>query len=201
MMVDFTPLDLVICLAVLAANLYLLWRQGRGWPYLVCFAVFGVYLIALLSVVIFPFTIPDTSHGVFPNMLMPSFNLIPFYFGPCYSAGMCVRGILQNVVLTFPFGFGLSFLMRVRPKQIWGWALAVGVGLELAQLLVSIIFKSPFRIVDINDLILNAAGVLFGYGIFWLFARGFLRWTRKRPLRPTDLITFLQRVTLQTETP
>jgi len=50
--------------------------------------------------------------------------------------------------------------------------LAAGAGLviETAQFLVSLGIGGRYRGVDINDVLLNAAGVLIGYGLFRVFA-------------------------------
>jgi len=59
--------------------------------------------------------------------------------------------IVDNILLTIPFGFGINFLARVRPKGIFWLAPAVGLGLELAQLCISLLSRSGSRASDIND--------------------------------------------------
>ena len=74
-----------------------------------------------------------------------------------------------------PFGFGIHFLARIKPKNMPWLALALGVGFELSQLILSLAFRSGFRAVDINDAIFNAAGALLGYAVFWVFGRVYAR--------------------------
>ena len=106
----------------------------------------------------------------------PSINLIPFYFGSCGELpGACLMNIIGNILLTVPFGFGVSFVMRLKAKDILWLAIGVGLAFETIQLIVSVIFRSSFRSVDINDVILNAAGVLLGFVIFGIFVRLYSR--------------------------
>jgi glycopeptide antibiotics resistance protein len=117
-------------------------------------------------VVAFPFPV-----GIPNPHFRPSINLIPFNFGYCdpLVKSLCLRNLYENILLTIPFGFGVSFIIRIKPKNIFWLALTFGLALELIQFIISIVVQSPFRIVDINDVMLNAMGVLVGYGIFRLF--------------------------------
>ncbi len=49
-------------------------------------------------------------------------------------------------------------------------ALAIGFGFEFFQLVISLVFRSGFRSIDINDVMLNALGGLTGYALFRAFA-------------------------------
>ncbi len=65
------------------------------------------------------------------------------------------------------------FLGTLRPHAL-GWrrtlltGLAVSVAVEGAQLGLSLLMGYWYRVADIDDLILNTAGVLLGYGAFRL---------------------------------
>ncbi len=164
MMVYFTAVDLFVGLIVLFIILTVLWKQKRSFAYMFFFSVFWIYLMGVFSVVVFPFPI-----GVGNPNFKPSINLIPLHFGDCSFVMLCIRNIYENILLTMPFGFGISFIARIKSQNILWLALAVGFSFEITQLVISLIFKSAFRSVDINDVILNAAGVLLGYGVFRIF--------------------------------
>ena len=70
-----------------------------------------------------------------------------------------------------PYGFVINFLTGMNAKKIVRISICLGLGLEMAQLLLSLALRYPYRVVDINDAIFNAFGVLLGYGLFKLFAR------------------------------
>lgn len=69
-----------------------------------------------------------------------------------------------------PFGFGVNFIGRFRRKDFLWLPFAVGFGIELSQLVMNFLLRYPYRVVDITDALLNAAGVLIGYGFFRIFS-------------------------------
>jgi len=147
--------------------------------------------MGVVSVVVFPFPIDIPN----PNF-KPSINLIPFYFGSCfdYLPALCLRNIYENILLTIPFGFGISFVMQFKPKNIIWLALAVGFAFELTQLIISLLFRTAFRSVDINDLILNAIGVLLGYGIFKIFGWLYLFVTHRFSIQPKTIFAYIYNI-------
>jgi len=113
--------------------------------------------------------------------------------------GLCVRSILDNIILTIPFGFGVNFLVRVKPKNVFWLSTAVGLGFELSQLILSTVFRSGFRAVDINDAILNATGVLLGYAFFRAFAWSYLKATEHFSIKHKWLFAEIYDVVFQTQ--
>jgi glycopeptide antibiotics resistance protein len=63
----------------------------------------------------------------------------------------------------------VSFIARLKARDFLWLALTVGLSIELAQLAVSLVIGGAYRGVDINDVLLNAAGVLIGFACFRLF--------------------------------
>ena len=164
MMVYFTTVHLFIGVIALFIVLIILWKQKKSFSYLFFFSIFGMYMLGVVSVIVFPFPL-----GIPAPNFKPSINLIPLNFGDCSIAMLCIRNIYENILLTIPFGFGVNFIARIKSKNIVWLALAVGFTFEITQLVISFFFKSAFRSVDINDVILNVTGVLLGYGIFRIF--------------------------------
>jgi Glycopeptide antibiotics resistance protein len=197
MMIYFDIYDFLIGVGLLCILLPVIWRRKHKLSYLFFFSLFWVYLLAVVQAVIFPFVINTTSSTA---SFTPSINLVPFYFGGCFNnmPAQCTAGIADNILLTIPFGFGINFLARVRPKGIFWLALAVGLGLELAQLCISLLFRSGFRASDINDAIFNAAGVLLGYTFFRVFAWLYLRAIDYFGFRPKWLAADIYDVAIQT---
>jgi glycopeptide antibiotics resistance protein len=166
-MIDFTYSHLFVGIAILVILLLFFGRQTRSLWYLLFFSVFWIYLLYVVSVIVFPISpLPEESWRAF----RPNINLIPFYFGSCDTMPeLCLRGVIENVLLTMPFGFGISFITRVKSRDLLWLAPLVGIMFEAIQFIVSLMFRSPFRVADINDVILNAAGTFIGYGIFRIF--------------------------------
>lgn len=145
------------------------------------FSVFWLYLLLLVSAVIFPIPL-ESNFWSEPGQsvvqaVLSRVNLIPFNYLIQFDGAptAILYEIMDNILLTIPFGFGLNFLVRLKAQRVLWVSLALGLGLESAQLLVSF-FVGPYRTVDVTDVILNASGVLLGYTIFkgfaWLYRRG-----------------------------
>jgi glycopeptide antibiotics resistance protein len=177
MLIFFEAIHLYIAFVVIAIVLIGLWMRGRSLSYLFFCAIFGIYLIGVVSVIVFPIAPLSAEYA---ETFRTRFNFVPFYFGRCDDMPrLCLRGIIENILLTIPFGFGISFILRLKSKDFLWLALLVGIVFETIQLIISLVFRSPFRAVDINDVILNAIGVWLGYGFFRIFGWLYLYITQK----------------------
>lgn len=79
-----------------------------------------------------------------------------------------MRDFGLNAILTIPFGVGLGIFRKPRLLKLCFWALLTGLTLEGIQLLVKLVLGTFYHTVDINDVILNAFGVIVGYCIFFI---------------------------------
>jgi RNA polymerase sigma-70 factor (ECF subfamily) len=179
------PIELPIpfILAALPFVLYALRR--RGWKFLLIFAAFWVYCVALIDAVLFPMFTPEPGVGFsfasrweqFTHLYRThGLNLVPFYFGNCRDLpNACRRGILENILMTVPFGALYPLLHPLPARRVPLLALLVGLGTETAQLLTMLLIRANYRSVDINDTIFNALGVILGYLLLqtgrWAFHR------------------------------
>lgn len=154
-----------------------MWRRKHALAYLFCFFVFGVYVLFAVDRVFFPIRIGElyVAARVTPEQFLWAINLIPFKFDFSELPNIVLRQIFQNILLTVPFGFGINFVASVRGRRILWLALAVGLGIEAVQLVIGLVIGYPYRIIDINDVLLNGLGVLIGYGIFQVCAWGWSR--------------------------
>ncbi len=200
-MVHFFPIPCLVGMGLLVILLMRLRQQKQNPARLFFFSLFWIYLLILLDAVLFPLPLQSVSGPVLTrqNVLntLSRVNFHFFYFGGHVSTGYIRTQILQNIFLTIPFGFGINFIARLRARDFLWLAAAVGLATELSQLLVSLIFVGgAYRGVDINDVLLNAAGVLLGYGLFRLFALGYLAITRKVRLEAKGLFGYIREVTV-----
>ena len=196
MIIYFDKHDLLIGIGLLVILLPILWWRKRSYSYLLFFSIFWAYLLVVVKTVIFPIAI-NTDYG--SPRFMPRINLVPFYLSYCSILKYCVIGILGNIILTMPFGFGINFLGRIKPRNFLWLALSLGLGFELSQLLLSIAFKSRFRSVDINDVLLNAAGVLLGYALFRAFAWAYVKATEYFDIKLKWLFADIYDIVVQTQ--
>jgi glycopeptide antibiotics resistance protein len=133
--------------------------------------LFGTYLMAVLYTVFFPIPIP----GNWPHNLnardtlraLDQINLIPFrYSAPFLSSSQLhipIVDIAANVLLTIPAGIALPYLASFRAKSMLIVVPCAGLVLEGLELLIKISTGTFFHTVDINDVIMNALGILIGY--------------------------------------
>ncbi len=203
MRLEFFPYPLLIGSVILALLLAWLRRRHYSRSYLFFFSVFWMYLLFLASVVVFPIPLIDYAgwHRGSAFSILSRINLVPFSFGGLLALSPIVsfQNLAGNVLLTVPFGFGISFIAQVPSKRVLGMSLAVGSGLETAQLIVSLVIGAAYRGVDINDVLLNATGVLIGYGFFRVFAWAYLATLRRLKGEPKGPFAYLQDVAGQAQ--
>lgn len=173
-MVEFFPIPFFLGLSAFLAVVPILWRRKWTMFYWVCFALFWMYLLAVVSVTIFPIPISDNLLALWtkgPFMFtLAHINLLPFNYFTFFNKYVVVRELVRNVILTIPFGIGIPFLMPLNKKERFWLALAPGLWIEAAQLLVSLSLAGTYRAIDITDVILNTLGVWIGYALFHLLA-------------------------------
>lgn len=181
--------------AFLLIILSILWQKKRDFPYVLCAAIFGIYSIFALDKVFFPLHLS----GSFVDTMreQPLFSLvnpIPFYFGKFSSFNDALETNFLNIILTIPFGFGINFLLSTKPKHIMWIAFWLGLTLEALQFLFTLILGYPYRVVDINDCLTNALGVLLGYGFFRIFACLYLWLMQRFTTEQTGIFAYIHGV-------
>jgi glycopeptide antibiotics resistance protein len=198
MILEFFPIPLLAGLLILFLLLLILRRRGCSLSYLFFFSLFWLYLLAVIAATLFPMPLPDSAgqiqNGSSAAYILSQVNLVPFDYSHFINSSrryVLFREIIANVILTMPFGFGVSFITRIRRKTIPWLALAVGVGIEAAQLIMGLILEHDYRGVDINDSIMNALGVLGGYALFILFSRWYIRRTARLKIEPKGLAAYV----------
>jgi glycopeptide antibiotics resistance protein len=175
-------------IGLLIAILIIALIRTRSLSYVICAAIFGVYLLFVIDNAFFPLHI----RGNFADSMraMPfifGVNLIPFRFSPYSELSSIIRELGLNLALLVPFGFGISFLFPVREKHIVWLAPGVGASIEAIQLVISLIVGYPYRTIDITDVIMNTSGFLVGYAIFRLFVWWYLALTQRFHIKHVGL--------------
>lgn len=188
---QFSAIALAIGFAVL---LVVFWWCKRSLSYLLCLTVFSFYLLLALDKIFFPLQVSGYYVDFMRQQPFLYFvNLIPFYFGPYGTLESAFSTLMLNVLLTMPFGFGINFLARIRAKAFLWIAPAVGLSIEGMQLFISLLGYA-YRIIDINDVLMNALGVWIGYGLFRLFARLYVWAIGRLGIKPWGLAAYVYEV-------
>ncbi len=194
---------MLVGLGLLFASLPFVWRRKHRLVYLFCFSLFWLYVLMLTAVVFFPIWLSDkwpaniTAQNAL--LILSHMNLIPLNFGDLFSSNPTVifEQLVGNVVVTLPFGFGLPFLTRVSTRRMLWTALSVGLALEGMQLILMLlqVIAGYGHAVDINDTLLNALGVLVGYGLFRGFAWLYLAVDQKLAIPHRGVFIYLREIT------
>ena len=145
---------------------------------------FILYLITAYFLVILPLP----SFEEVANMTGPITQLIPFTFISDiiksasditnfntfinFFKNSSVYVALFNIVLTIPFGMYLRYYFKCSLKKTFLLSFLLSLFFELTQLSgLYFIYPRPYRLFDVDDLILNTLGGVLGYFILGLFQR------------------------------
>lgn len=165
----------------LVAGLLALLAVRRRWGLWHAVGVLALvtYGLWVASVVFFPLFVGDSGEPQFGwQGAWGLINLVPFRslirsFNVNPDAQRLLRMHGGNLMLLVPFTLlGPALWPRLRR---WWKALLLGLGLslgiELVQLALRVVVEPPYRSVDIDDVILNTAGAMLGYGIYVMVRR------------------------------
>lgn len=166
MVIEITAPLFCILLALGSGIGWLLWKK-RGWQiryWLI--PVFLCYCLLVLNLTVFPIRIFDKTdlNNYVANMggSLVFYQLIPFASIKDYFSGSGPIQLIGNAALLSPLAVFAEVFLRQRPRA---WKVALGVSavsllLEITQLIISLATGYPSRVVDVDDLILNTAGVI-----------------------------------------
>lgn len=174
----------------------IIWRgyrtRARPWTVFVRI-VLAMYLAALVGLAFFPlplppFELPPGGSTDFRGWPYPWLSPIPFEtIRSSIGLGFewpAARYLLGNVVAFMPLGM-LVPVLRLGWDS-WRRVLLLGLGVSLAievtQLAASLMMGFPFRVADIDDVILNVTGTLLGFASLRT-AQALIRALRLRVLR------------------
>lgn len=195
---DFAIATLPIWVVGFAVLAVIFRRRKHSLSYLLCFTVFSVYLLFAVDVAFFPIAISGSYADAMRQIpFAPFINLIPFNFNLSEMPHLVYRQIFQNILLTVPLGFGVSFVARLSVKDFYWLIPAIGIGIEATQLVIALILRYPYRVIDVNDAILNSLGVLIGYGFFRIFAWLYLQATQRLAVKHRGLAGYVYDVASQ----
>jgi glycopeptide antibiotics resistance protein len=164
------PVGVLLPAFVVAAGIMLVrWRHGRlSSGHLAAMLVFGVYLFQLANYTLFPLAFNGSYRNFDPWAYV---NLVPFRPSSEYG-GLSAGQALGNLLLFIPFGFGFPFVWRVTWWKVLVLGSVVSVGLEVIQFILNLVALAfPLRVIDINDVLFNVAGLVIGIGSLLVTSR------------------------------
>lgn len=171
---------------------FLIWQYRKygaisPWRFIVTFA-FVFYLISAYFLIILPLpSKEEVAHLAAEHY--PKYNLDPLMIikefvrsNPMVTQGVYAwkEGIkdgtfiqpLFNLALTIPFGFFLHYYFQVKLKTTLIASFCLSLFFELTQLSALYgLYQRPYRLFDVDDLILNTLGGIIGYAIAPIFQK------------------------------
>jgi glycopeptide antibiotics resistance protein len=181
MSTDTLPTTIFILLGLAVVVPLVAWMNRRDrisrWLSLVRLA-FAVYLVVLVGLLFTPFPfppwtrLPEESLDDYRPWPFPWVNIVPFEtiggalrYGLDWQPG---RVLVGNVLAFVPFGVFLPLLWPGRRSliSVVTAGVAISLALEAVQLGLSLLIGAPYRVADVDDVIINVLGVALGYGLY-----------------------------------
>jgi len=120
----------------------------------VFFLIFIVYVLSLFQVV----TFEDPAVGILKNNLTPLKEIMRYEWG----SRLFIKNVVGNFLMFVPYGLFASILAKLdKWYQALFLVLFAAFTVEATQLLIG-------RVFDVDDIILNVGGGLFGYFLYYL---------------------------------
>lgn len=194
-MIDFDILTIIIGIVILIILLvYLKIRIKVENVYLVFYSIFYLYLMGVLKYTIFPIPLdPYMAEVMSENTtFLNGINLIPFIFKA--TEYLIHKQVLLNIVLSIPFGFGISYITKVSKSKLIVLGLLFGVAIEGLQLIISLTIGYTYRYIDINDIVFNFIGTLIGYCIFRFFSIVLIKVVKKFSIELNFILEYIYKI-------
>lgn len=158
----------VVVISIIAYLILLLISIKKGkaeFGFIFFFTLLYIYFNIVIKYTQFPIYNDEFQREVLgPVTFGRDINLIPF------KDALNMTSLL-NIILTVPLGFLLPFII----KRSWTKILLSGVIfsllMEIGQLVSGLWAGYTSRVIDINDVIFNTLGTLFGYVFFIVILR------------------------------
>ncbi|NCC87514.1 MAG: VanZ family protein [Clostridia bacterium] len=161
------------CLYLPAGIVWLLWliwtallsKKYKPAKKIVLLTVIYIYILMVFAVSIFP--LPN-----FPLPYQAGHNFIPFYTiiktATTTPVSIALKQLAGNIIMFIPFGFLISFFTNKKKfVKCIASATLFSVFIEFLQFILGVTFVgSQYRVVDIDDVILNLLGAIIGFCIF-----------------------------------
>lgn len=176
---------IIACIFSIPFVLHQYHKYGSVNPFRVLIVYsFILYMITIYFLVILP--LPNKSEVMFkPNMV----RLVPFGFiGDIMNESVfvlsdpstylkalkepCFYTVIFNVLMTIPFGMYLRYYFKYNLKKTIIISFLLSLFFEITQITgLYFIYPYPYRVFDVDDLIMNTIGGILGFALMGLISR------------------------------
>ncbi len=162
-MIDFEFLGLIFCAFSIFTYIIISWKKNNVIDNIVSI-VFIVYVIGLIGVVFFP--IPFQKEILLYRSPMGK-NIVPFKsiieILKDDRSFVIMRQLGGNLILLFPLGIYIP--IAIKNKKIINYCIifvCTSIAIEIMQLMIGKMIGYNYRVVDVDDVILNTIGAFAG---------------------------------------
>lgn len=165
LILDLTaPMFLILFCAGCAIG-WLLWARKHWRIQYWIIPLFIFQILVLIKLTVFPIFIFDSETLARiredAGKYFVLYQAVPFASIANYFRSGAMLQLLGNLLLLAPMAVFVEIFLRQRPRA---WKVALGVsalsfGIELLQLAINLLTGHPSRVADVDDLILNIAGI------------------------------------------
>lgn len=162
MIIDFDIFTMGLLMLIYVPIFCILkWKMKKSRSYLIAASIFYVYLCGVLKYTQFPIMVGySMDYDIFKDAnYVPLINLTV----------QDLKTSILNVILGVPFGFFLTLFCRRSVVKTAGYGVLFGVVIETVQVLIAMFIGTNMRVLDINDVIFNALGVVIGFALYQLY--------------------------------
>lgn len=170
-MLDFDLLTIIVFSIPLIIILIRKAKQKQSLLHIAIFSMTYIYIVAVIAITIFPIPIQSLLiHDLKadPAILSNHNNFVPLQsineIISLHSMRTLVLQIAGNILLFMPLGFYFPLLAKkLNLKRIMIIGIAASISIEATQGLISFFLGLNYKVVDIDDVLLNTIGTLIGY--------------------------------------
>lgn len=166
---------ILVVIGLIGMSVYCL-KERKGFVRTILYLLFVVYIGVVISITLFPIPIdhnPLIPHDDFAQNFIP-FASISETISEAFSSSehwqLYAIILAGNVLMFTPLGFMVPYI-SLKKRKFWKTLIVVFLCtllIELAQLGISLWVGYFYRVIDIDDIILNTVGGMIGYFIFWV---------------------------------
>lgn len=154
---------MLICMLLYMIKLRFFPCKTRFW----ISAVFGFYLMGVIDYTICPIFIMQGGHPGLDYDIHSFTQLVPGKTIMEYLQSGNLYQIFGNIILFMPFVlFMFIFLQKKKPILIIFLGILASILIESAQLIIDLVTDYPNRVFDVDDFILNTAGIILATMVF-----------------------------------
>lgn len=166
-MLDYEFLFIISIPIYIVFLIVLIWKK-ISLNKIILKSLFYFYVISIIAVTIFPIPIQWLKEiWIYwgNNNFIPFESIFDIMFNDNLSIAIKMKQIVGNIILFIPMWFLIPLILKGKnsfKNALLIWILS-SLSIELLQCLISLLLWFSYKVTDIDDILLNVLGFVFGY--------------------------------------